>query len=274
MIIMKEQFYTSEKTSTEYIQINNCSRLYLGHRDHHNIRPHGRIDYLLMYISDGKCYIVVDGEEKIVNKGSVVIYRPGEPHDYRFRQADNPTNHWIHFTGSGCEDLFKKLGLENVYIVKLDHTSEIEYYFTRICEEFHRNNQNHDIICGGMLMALLGLIAQQNNEVRSVPVSAQQIDEIAGHIQTYPQEELDLDMCAAHCNVSKSRFIHLFKEMTGMPPHRYMTTVRMRRAKEMLLHTDHRISEIAEMIGYADQNYFTRVFKKYTGMLPSEYRKG
>ena len=43
-------------------------------------------------------------------------------------------------------------------------------------------------------------------------------------------------------------------------------------SKEMLLQTDMRISEIAELVGYPDQNYFTRMFKKYTGLLPSEYR--
>jgi len=264
--------YSSEKISNDYIHINNCSRLYLGQGDHHNIRPHGRVDYLLMYVSEGKCYITVDGEQITVDKGGVVIYRPGEPHDYLFMQSDNAANHWIHFTGSGCEELFRRLGLEDIYFVNLSRTTEIEYYFTRICEEFHRENINFQIICGGLLMALLALISQQRMDVSAPSVSSRQIDEIAGWIRTSPQDDLDLESCAAHCSMSKSRFIHLFKEATGLPPHKYRTSIRIKRAKEMLLQTDMRISEIAELVGYVDQNYFTRVFKKYTGVLPSEYR--
>ena len=51
-----------------------------------------------------------------------------------------------------------------------------------------------------------------------------------------------------------------------------LTEARVRRAMDLLLYSDFTVAEIAELCGYADQNYFSRIFKKYASMSPSEYR--
>lgn len=81
---------------------------------------------------------------------------------------------------------------------------------------------------------------------------------------------------AAHaekCYLSVSRFLHFFKEVTGKSYNEYIIFIRMERAKEMLCHTDMHISDIASALGYKDQNYFSRCFRKMEGTSPSEYRK-
>ena len=66
--------------------------------------------------------------------------------------------------------------------------------------------------------------------------------------------------------------IHLFKAATGTTIGAYKRALKLTAAKKMLIETDKRISEIALECGYADANYFTRVFTEHEGISPTEYR--
>ena len=74
------------------------------------------------------------------------------------------------------------------------------------------------------------------------------------------------------CHLSVDRFTHAFKESTGLSPKSYMQKIKIRIAIEMLENTDLRISEIAEAVGISDSNYFSRIFKKYTGYSPTLFK--
>jgi len=64
----------------------------------------------------------------------------------------------------------------------------------------------------------------------------------------------------------------LFKQVTGISFKEYLNKVRIEEAKSLLEHTDYSIMEIAVACGYSDQSYFTKVFKKATGITPKQYR--
>jgi AraC-like DNA-binding protein len=59
-----------------------------------------------------------------------------------------------------------------------------------------------------------------------------------------------------------------------MPPHQFMTSRRVERAKELLLRTDHSLAEIALEVGFSSQAHFTDQFRRATGSTPHRYRKG
>jgi len=83
--------------------------------------------------------------------------------------------------------------------------------------------------------------------------------------------ELTIERIAKELHYSKSYFGQLFKAETGMSASEYINQVRVQKAKEMLFAGDYRIGEIAEKVGFRDQQYFARVFKKIVGCMPSEY---
>jgi AraC-like DNA-binding protein len=78
---------------------------------------------------------------------------------------------------------------------------------------------------------------------------------------------------ARHACLSPSRFAHVFSEETGLPFHAYLTGVRIERAKRMLTRSTLRVSEVAAMTGFCNQNYFASVFRKHTQKTPTEYRR-
>lgn len=92
----------------------------------------------------------------------------------------------------------------------------------------------------------------------------------------YIDEHLDQTLSNARLAeiavVSESRFIRRFREATGRTPGRYVQERRVRRAAELLVSTHHSVDRIAELCGFTNRFYFTRVFGKRMGCPPARYR--
>lgn len=91
--------------------------------------------------------------------------------------------------------------------------------------------------------------------------------------QHYAESELSLSLVATAVNVSPNHLSTVFKEKNGIGFSDYVTEVRIRQSKRLLITTDLRASEIGERVGYQNMNYFSMLFKKMTGVSPSQYRR-
>lgn len=83
---------------------------------------------------------------------------------------------------------------------------------------------------------------------------------------------LSLEEICTELSVSKNYFSYLFKRETGWNLWAYLTEIRLNKSKELLRTTDCKSYEIAYMVGYDNPSYFSKLFKKNTGMTPNEYR--
>lgn len=88
----------------------------------------------------------------------------------------------------------------------------------------------------------------------------------------YNNKELNLELLAENVGFSISYITTLFKTNHKTTFVKYLTTIRMNKAKEILLNTNNKIIEIAEIVGYNDPYYFSHSFKKHFGLSPKEYR--
>ena len=70
-------------------------------------RPKGRKDYQLLYIASGKGHFFINGEEKTVSAGNIIIYLPDQPQEYVYYRADQTDVYWVHFTGNEVEEILK-----------------------------------------------------------------------------------------------------------------------------------------------------------------------
>ena len=86
------------------------------------------------------------------------------------------------------------------------------------------------------------------------------------------QEDINLNKISNYVSLSKNYFCNIFKKETGMTIWDYLIRIRMEEAKKMLLETEQKTYEISELVGYDDPSYFGRLFKKYTGFTPIEFR--
>lgn len=123
----------------------------------------------------------------------------------------------------------------------------------------------------GYLQGYLKEVCERIENRREKPVP-EVITEIIRIIhQRYP-DNLTIADIASQVYLAKTYICLLFKQETGETINEYITRVRMEKAKELLQDTDQKLSDVCTAIGYAEPSYFTKQFRKYTGMNPSDYR--
>lgn len=108
------------------------------------------------------------------------------------------------------------------------------------------------------------------------PNSVYAIDDVIEKIQIYIrrnyQKELSQEYLSSLFYINRSYLSTLFKERTGQKFVDYLNNVRIAKSKELLTQTDKKMYQIAKSVGYDNVKYFFRIFKKFTGMTPEEYR--
>ncbi len=98
------------------------------------------------------------------------------------------------------------------------------------------------------------------------------IEAACAYLEKNFMSDITLEEAAGEAGLSSFYFSKLFKKVKNITFIEYLTSLRIEEAKKLLKETNMSIREVSENIGYGDQNYFTRVFKKVTGMSPSVYR--
>lgn len=104
-------------------------------------------------------------------------------------------------------------------------------------------------------------------------LSRWQLQRTLKNIRESLSEDLSLDALAASVNLSPFHFSRMFKESTGMPPHRYVLKQRIEHACQMLASGRLSLAEIAARLGFADQSHFGSAFKRFVGVTPTTFRR-
>lgn len=124
-----------------------------------------------------------------------------------------------------------------------------------------------NLITNILIMAIKYLSAQQNNHHHQI------IHNIKKIIETEYAAIENISEITEKLYLSKNHANYIFKNYTGKNIFDYLIRTRMEKAKEILKDERYKIYEVAQMVGYKNNAYFTVVFKAYVGMTPNEYRK-
>ena len=124
----------------------------------------------------------------------------------------------------------------------------------------------HDFL---KLLALIGRMKKQGGKTQSYPV----IDELILALNQRYMEPWSLKAMAEFCCLSPDYFSHVFKQAAGVPPIQYLNRLRVEKARELLIFEGISVSAAAFLTGFRDPLYFSRVFKRFTGISPEGCRK-
>jgi len=131
---------------------------------------------------------------------------------------------------------------------------------------------NQEDLCAWISTALNEFIelVYSSQDARKVT----QISPAINYIDANYDKPITLADIARASYISVSRLAHIFKEQMGITLIDYLTSVRIERAKQLLLATEQSCTEICFQVGYNNQSYFTRTFKRLVGMTPRQFRAG
>ena len=112
----------------------------------------------------------------------------------------------------------------------------------------------------------------KKDKVRFKPFS-EEVEEAIRYMRGNFDKKIDIDELAAKVYLSHSGLIWKFKQELNTTPSNYLSILRLRYAKQLLLNYPYSITEISEMCGYSNPYYFTNAFRGSFGMSPTEFRK-
>lgn len=141
----------------------------------------------------------------------------------------------------------------------------------------HRENDTgiienrYNAVC--LIRELIARFFDEMEHSRKIYSESDTIKMAENYIERHIQEQINLDEVSQYCNMNIYYLSKIFKKETGMNFVTYVTKRKIEIAKYMLKNTDYPIVNIALELSFREANYFTRVFKKETGVSPKRYRE-
>jgi AraC family transcriptional regulator len=105
-------------------------------------------------------------------------------------------------------------------------------------------------------------------------LAAWQRNRVADYVEEHLAETVRLASLAEVARLSPFHFSRAFKQSFGTPPHRYLTSRRIERAKTLLANDTTSVTQVGVAVGFAETSSFTTAFRKHTGLTPTVYRRG
>ena len=222
---------------------------------------------------------IFDGDDAIYcNPGDLLLFPPDATHFYG-RAPGSPDwyHRWVYFRPRAYWAHWLKWRNQINKVGRLTLTdkaliTEFDDLFQQIEQTYKAGRRSSEELAINLLERLLIRGFEETPEYHATLVD-QRIEEACQYLSRNLAEEINLEKTARHVCLSPSRLAHLFREQMGVNIVRWREDQRMILAKHLLQSTRSPIAKIASLVGYDDQMYFSRVFRKRVGTSPSEFRK-
>ncbi|KAB7622770.1 AraC family transcriptional regulator [Alkalilimnicola sp. S0819] len=230
-------------------------------------------DDLLLYCAEGEGELCAAGHCHRVRRGDLMLLPRELTHRYSASEADPWTLYWVHFDGPLSPAIWEMLHFDPQRpVLSLGPLTKLVADFEILLEVRQTGYQVPLFVHAAnhlrQMLTYLGIVARSARR----QASGLDLDEIHALMQENLHGQLDLAQLAARVNLSKYTFSRKYKQLTGRPPIQHFIHLKMERACYLLDVSEKNISQIADVLGYEDLYYFSRLFRKVIGVSPSQYR--
>lgn len=247
---------------------------FFPHAQYHYIeRKEGSEQNLLIYCTNGEGFVIINGKKYKVLKNSLLIIPKYASHIYG-TDANNPWDiYWVHFKGE--VDQFYSAESLTLIDIPLATLSPLTNLFNNILDSLTRGYTINNIIfaCQCLNYMLASLFFMPYNKYEHKDKHVQYIESSINYMEKNIDKPVSLEELSSFNNLSKSQLTEVFKEKTGYSPIDFFIRLKIQKACSQLDLSDLTVAEVSSNVGYSDQYYFSRIFKKIMGMSPSDYRK-
>ena len=245
-------------------------------RFHFRERPAGSSQFILIYCVEGNGEIRLNETTHLISPDHFFIIPAGMSHAYHSDEQNPWSIYWIHFFGlkSGNYSRFagQPLAIERGKTSRIsDRVDLFSEIFRNLDRGFSVETLEYVNLCLPHLLASFTHLSQ----FRLIKESGEK-DPVAQSINFMLEQltkKLKLEEIASETGLSASHFSRLFAYRTGHSPIDYFIQLKIQRACRLLDNSGWMIADVSREMGFDDQFYFSRVFRKVMGMSPGEYRK-
>lgn len=252
--------------------------LYVDHNAHDQ-----ETHYLHMHKSILEIYLVYGGNVRFflnaapyaVRRGDVLIGNSGWIHEETFDRETPYESYCIGITG------LETAGLPENWLVPSDASplfrepEEFQQLF-HLADAMYtcqlRQTPYSESACQFMACALIELIQQMCGRMQPLPQKSTSVDQVIGYLDENYADDITLSRLSALFHISEYHLSHLFKRETGYSLMQYVIRRRIGEAQSRLTYTRKSITDIAIDSGFADSCHMNKLFYKYVGMNPTQYR--
>lgn len=247
-------------------------------------KTHAHNFYLMVFFTQGTGIHAVDFEKFEIKPGSFYLLKPGQVHSW---QLSEDIDGYIVFYSQGAYNLYfgnKKIeeypfyrNFKNSPEIILDNLQimELKKYFDILIKENERNEfRKQDKLLNlidSILIELARIYNSQNTHtVHSYNLKINQLENLLDH---YFKEEKAPSFYADKMNMSLKHLNRICKDVLNITLTDFIYSKIILESKRLISVEGKPINEVADELGFVDYSYYTKVFKKYTGMTPNAFKK-
>ncbi len=244
-------------------------------------------DFLeISIITEGVADYYVEGNSYTLRRGQVLISNPGTYHKViANREISNSQIHIAvnNFKLSDVKENFIDTKGGGPILTLKEHKDEFLNCCREIIKEQEGKEKGHPLMLKALIMKLLIILCRESegesivtsNRYHCSFVSSEKknmVQSIIEYMENGYNEDISLDRIAKNMYVSPVYISKIFKEETGDSPINYLIKIRLAKAEEMLKESTLSIKAVAQRVGYNDAYHFSKLFKKYYGISPSQVK--
>lgn len=240
--------------------------------NHYRERKDGIDEYILIYCTEGSGSIWLGEKEYCLQANEAFCIPKYQGHRYSANK-DNPWSIlWVHFKGDDTQ----YYPIEERKIVKftsVNSTYRMIYFFELLFRVLEVNYTLGNFIYISQALSLILAEIYHREKRDTTQVQNRNVTNVVRYMYKNINRNLTLDQIAQEFELSKSYLNAIFQDYTQHSPMDFFINLKMKEACKILRSTDLYIYEIAQQLGYTDQYYFSRLFKKVVGMTPKKYKQ-
>ncbi len=244
----------------------------------------------------GAAYIQQDEEKYIIKEGDVLLLMPGHVHQGYATSGKGTSFFWMHFYCNEEFDILEDKSVEedislannNPYLNSLNSKILIPTFFTpanierlhilsrqllHVYESRYYTGQAMNYLQTALLIELTEQLIAQGTKMANTNPAKDHLPKILEWIRIHSEKEISLQHVAHEFNYTKEYLSRYFKKNMGMSMQEYIHNLKISKAKELLCQSDRNIKEIANGLGFQDEKYFMKLFKRHEKITPREYRR-
>ena len=238
--------------------------------------PGVRDHYCIHHILSGSgCYCTGTVSKHLVEGDTFILY-PGVELRYQ-ADADKPWEYaWAGFMGADAASLIRntEFSRETPYILKgRIPTEKIRDGLERIYNAKGNTYEAAVAMTGEMYSLLAVFMHYAEHEEKEKAIQLTYAEKAESYIETNYSYPITVEEIASYVGISRSHLFRSFQNYMNRSPKEYLTEYRIKQACRLLRETDLSVSAIAYSVGFENNLYFSKAFRKQKGESPSEYRK-